>query len=122
MTVDDTLLKITQFFIDLLARAIELLYNCAMELLNAIILILSTFIKSIVVLFPANPCSSMIASCSEVASNLTAPDSAIWAFALNAIAWLLPIQFLVTMVSCVMMSVMIYFTIAPLMRWAKLIT
>lgn len=122
MTVTDTLNLLTTFLLGLLYRLIDLLYNCMIELFNAIILIVSTFITSIVVLFPANPCSSLIASCSDVTVGLTKPASSLWIVAMQTLSWLIPMQFLITLISCAMMSVMIYFSIAPLMRWAKLIT
>ena len=114
--------KITAFLLDLLYFGIDWLYNAVVDLINAIILVVTTFISGLVALFPANPCGSLIASCSDTTAALSAPDSALWGIALQTIAWLIPMAYLINLIGCAMMSVMIYFTIAPLMRWAKLIT
>jgi len=114
--------KITAFLLELLYFGIDWLYNAMIDIINALILVLTTFITGLVALFPSNPCGSLIASCSEATTALAAPDSALWGVALQTIAWLIPMAFLVNLVGCVMMSVMVYFTVAPLMRWAKLIT
>lgn len=122
MTVTDTLNVLTTFLLNLLYFAIDWLYNAMIDIINALILVVSTFITGLVALFPANPCGSLIASCSEATSGLSAPPSELWSVAINTISWLIPMAFLVNLVGCAMMSVMIYFMIAPLMRWAKLIT
>lgn len=114
--------KLTAFFLELLYFGIDWLYNAMIELVNSVILVLSTFIIGLVALFPANPCGSLIASCSDAQSNLTAPDAEYWSYAINTIAWLIPMEYLVNLVGCAMMGVMSYFIIAPLLRWAKLIT
>lgn len=114
--------KLTAFFLDLLYFGIDWLYNAMIDLVNAVILVLSTFLTGLVALFPANPCGSLIASCSDAQANLTAPDSAMWATAINTIAWLIPMEFLVNLVGCAMMGVMSYFLLAPLLRWGKIIT
>lgn len=120
--MDTIIPKITAFLLELLYFGIDWLYNAMIDLINALILVLSTFISGVVSLFPSNPCGSLIASCSDATSTLASPDSALWAIALQTIAWLLPMAFLVNLVGCAMMTVMVYFTVAPLMRWAKLIT
>lgn len=114
--------KITAFLLELLYFAIDWLYNAMIDLINALILVVSTFIMGLLALFPGNPCGSLIAACSEATSAVTAPSTELWTIVLQAIAWLLPMAYLVNLVGCVMTSVMIYFAIAPLMRWAKLIT
>lgn len=114
--------KITAFLLELLYFGIDWLYNAMIDIINALILVLSTFITGLVSLFPSNPCGSLIASCSDVTAAVGTPDAGLLAIALQTIAWLLPMAFLVNLVGCAMMTVMAYFMIAPLMRWAKLIT
>lgn len=96
-------------------------YNIIIDILNAIISALGPAAVAVVGLFPSNPCGSLIASCSEVSSNLPTPDSQILTKVLNTLAWVVPMEYLCNLVGCIMMTVMIYFTMAPVARWLKLI-
>jgi hypothetical protein len=123
--MDSTFLqKITSFLLEFLYFGIDWFYNAMIDCINAIILLLKTFIIGLAALFPANPCGSLIASCSDAVAGggVSAPDSVIWAKALQTLAWLMPMEFMANLVGCAMTTVMAYFLIAPLMRWAKLLT
>lgn len=113
---------LSNFLIDLVYFAIDWLYNAMIDIINAFILVLATFVQGLVSLFPSNPCGSLIASCSDATASISQVDSGIWLKCLQAIAWLLPMAYLVNLVGCAMMSIMIYFSIAPLMRYFKLTT
>lgn len=114
--------SITNWIINFLPNFFNWCFNTFIDCINATITTLIFFIKSVVMLFPANPCGSLIASCSDVATQLPAPDSALMNKGLATLAWILPMAFLVNLVGCAMMSIMIYFSVASLMRWLKLIT
>lgn len=114
--------KITNFLLELVYFAVDWLYNAMIEFFNALILVLSYFIEGLVVLFPSNPCGSLIASCTEATATISTVDPSLLSNILGVLAWLMPMAYLVNLVGCLMMSIMIYFAIAPLMRWAKLIT
>jgi hypothetical protein len=119
--------KITAFLLDALAWMCADIMNGIVKVFNGAIYIFCQFVKGLVLLFPPNPCSSLIASCTDVATQIGSPatssaSSAMWTTAINTLAWLVPVQFLATLVSCAMMSIMIYFSVAALMRWAKLLS
>lgn len=97
-------------------------YNLIIDLLNYLIQTIGPAATNIISLFPANPCGSLVASCSDVAPLFDSADPGILALVLQCLAWLTPINFLVDLVGCSMLTVMIYFTMAPVARWLKLIT
>lgn len=119
--IESMLQKLTDFLLELLYFGIDWLYNAMIDCINAIIVIFSAFITGLLALFPSNPCGSLIASCGEITSSVTAPPSEIWLLVVQTIAWLLPVTYLINLVGCVMISVMLYFSLAPLLRWAKLL-
>jgi hypothetical protein len=114
--------KITAFLIELLYFSIDWLYNAMIDVINALILIVTTFITGLLALFPSNPCGSLIASCTDVSTAIGSPPSEMWTVCVNTIAWLIPVAFLANLIGCAMITVMVYFSIAPLMRWAKLLS
>lgn len=97
-------------------------YDMLIKIANYLIQLLVPAAVAVVGLFPPNPCGSLIGSCSIALSNLPTPEPALLAKCLTVIAWVLPIGYLTQLIGCVMLSVIIYFTMAPLARWFKLIT
>lgn len=96
-------------------------YNLIIDLLNYLLSALAPAIVQVIGLFPSNPCGSLIASCSNVASSLPAPDPGLLLLCLQAVCWILPMQFLANLVGCIMLTVMIFFSMSPLARLFKLI-
>lgn len=96
--------------------------NAVIDLINIIVSMLGPAAVRVIGFFPANPCLSVIGSCSDAAEALYDGGSTIIPQMLNVLAWLLPMQFLANLVACVMFSVMCYFLIAPLARWFKLLS
>jgi len=97
-------------------------YNLIIDILNYLITAIGPAATRVVGLFPANPCGSLIASCSDAVVSIGTPDATFLSHALNAIAWLLPMSYLANLVGCAMLTIMIYFTMAPLARWFKLLS
>jgi hypothetical protein len=96
-------------------------YNVIIEILNAIIRAIGPLAVRVVGMFPPNPCNSLVGMCSDAVTNLPAPDATLLAQCPGALAWLLPMHYLASLVGCLMLSVMIFFTMAPIGRWLKLI-
>lgn len=96
-------------------------YNLIIDLLNMLIAAISPAASAVVGLFPPNPCGSLIASCTEVVSNLPTPDTGLLQRVLHTLAWIVPMEYICNLIGCCMMTVMIYFTMAPAARWLKLI-
>jgi hypothetical protein len=97
-------------------------YNVIIDLLNYIMGAVAPAVVHVVGLFPANPCGSLIASCSDAVMSLPKPDPTLLMKCLGVLNWLLPVAFLAQLVGCIMLTVMIYFTMAPVARWLKLLT
>lgn len=113
---------LSAFFIAIIPFFFDTAYNIMIDLLNFLIAALAPAAVAIIGIFPPNPCGSLIAACTDVISALPTPEPTLLLQCLQTLAWLLPIQYLVNLVGCAMFTVMIYFTIAPIARWLKLIT
>lgn len=114
-------MPLSLFFIALMAVYFGNFYNLLIDLLNTLISVLGPAAVAVIGIFPANPCGSLIASCSDIAQEIPA-DPALLMKILHTIAWLMPMQFLANLVGCVLLSVMAFFTIAPVARYLKLLT
>lgn len=101
------------FFLALIPFFFTGSFNIIIDLVNYLFTVLAPAIAAIVGLFPAAPTL-------PVASET--PDTALLSAGVSALCWLLPVAFLVQMVGYMMAAVIIYFTMAPLARWAKLMT
>jgi hypothetical protein len=97
-------------------------YDMIIKILNYLISKLAPAAVAVIGLFPPNPCGSLIGSCSVAVSNLPTPEATLLAKVLSFLAWFLPMGYLADLVGCIMLTVLIYFTMAPLARWFKLIT
>lgn len=71
------------------------------------------FALYVVSLFPADP---------GLGSPGDAPVNAVMDIVFTTVAWLLPVPYLFTLVGTIVSSVLLYFLIAPLARWFKLLT
>ena len=89
------------------------LVNDGIDLINATIKILCTFIASLVSLFP---------SASTTISNGASPSSAVFTMMITCLNWLFPMAYLVTVITWTAVGVTSYFAIAPVLRWAKILT
>lgn len=96
-------------------------YNVLVDILNYLINLVVPFVTDVIQLFPPNPCASLIAQCSDTVSLLPSPEPSLLYKILTAIAWCIPIEYLTNLIGCVMLTVMIFFTMAPLARWLKLV-
>lgn len=110
------------FFLALVPFAWSGGYNMLIDVLNKIIQVIGPAAIRVIGLFPPNPCLSLVAGCTETLTHLPTPSAGLMVKILNCIAWLLPIQYMVDVIGCAMLSVMIFFTMAPLARFFKLIT
>lgn len=88
-------------------------YNYGIDLINAAIKGLCTFVVSLASLFPSANSSLTVGTLSGDAT------SSIFITSLN---WLFPIAYLVTVVGVVVAAMVAYFAIAPLLRWFKVLT
>ncbi|MRR55327.1 MAG: hypothetical protein EG822_12605 [Deltaproteobacteria bacterium] len=113
---------LSYFLLALVPFVISGSYDMIIKILNYLIGILAPAAVAVVGLFPDNPCGSLIGSCSIAVSNLPPPDPTLLAKVLSFMAWFLPMGYLADLVGCIMLTVIIYFTMAPLARWFKLIT
>lgn len=96
-------------------------YNVIVDILNHLINVLVPFATHVVQLFPPNPCGSLIGSCTDTLSVLPTPEPTLLEKGLSTLAWILPVQYLTNLIGCVMLTVLIYFTMAPIARWLKLL-
>lgn len=90
------------------------LYNHAIDLLQGAIDGFFTFCLGIVQLFPAGP--------SLPSSGIASPSGPLWDAFLVALNWVLPVGFLVQCMGFTAAAILAYLLIAPLARWAKLLT
>ena len=97
-------------------------YDMLIGILNYLISVFAPAAVAVVGLFPPNPCGSLIGQCTLHFSGTGGVLIPFLIKCLQALAWILPIQYLTDLVGCIMLSVIIYFTMAPLARWFKLIT
>lgn len=67
----------------------------------------------VVGLFPADP---------GLVSPGESPAGAVMDIVFQTVAWLFPIPYIFTLVGTIVASVLLYFVIAPLARWVKLLT
>lgn len=109
------------FLLALIPFFIDNVYNIIIDLINYLLVALVPAVVAVIGLFPANPCGSLIASCSEATTSLSTPDASLLSIALQTLNWLLPVAFLTNLVACVMLSVVIFFSMAPVARWLKLL-
>lgn len=97
-------------------------YDMLIEIINYLIQAFVPAATAVVLLFPANPCGSLIGSCTLAISNLPPPDPTLLSKVLGFLAWFLPIGYLTDLIGCIMLTVVIYFAMAPVARWFKLIS
>lgn len=93
--------------------ALTWLYNNMIDFVQGGIDGFVEFILLVVTLFPAGP---------DLPLYSADYDSGLLALCLSVINWLLPIGFLVQSVTFVGSAMLAYILIAPLARWAKLLT
>jgi len=113
---------LSMFILALVPFMFEGSYNIIIDLLNYLIGVIAPAAQHIVGLFPSNPCGSLIGACSDAAGSLPNPDPDLLVKCIQVICWILPMAFLAQVVGCAMFSVMIYFTMAPVARWLKLLS
>lgn len=89
------------------------LWNAGIDCIQLVNDGLVTFIISIVSLLPEG---------SQMPGVGTAPESETWLKMLQALNWIFPVSFLVTVVGLFAAGCLLYVCIAPLARWAKLLT
>lgn len=88
-------------------------YNACIDLLQGAFDGLMTFIVTIISAFPV---------ATPIPTNMGTPISSTFTVFITCLNWIFPIQFLVTLVGVVASSMIAYLVIAPLARWAKLLT
>lgn len=96
-------------------------YNFIIDVLNYLIEAFATASIAIVELFPASP-NSVLLGPAVGSYDMSSPDAGLLSDSLNALAWLVPMTYLSSLVGAVLLAVVAYFTIAPLARWFKLLT
>lgn len=82
-------------------------------LLQLIIDLFVDFALYVVSLFPADP---------GLSSPGQSPFGPVMDIVFQTISWLFPVAYLSTLVGTIVSSVVLYFVIAPLARWVKLLT
>lgn len=105
--------KITTFLIQ---WADWLLVKFKISLVGLLQLILDLFVDFalyVVSLFPSDP---------GLSSPGESPFGPVMDVVFQTISWLFPVPYLFTLVGTIVSSVVLYFVIAPLARWAKLLT
>ena len=99
---------LSSFFVTVM----EWLYNIVIDVLQVLLDGVCTVALHVVTLFPAGPSVPSIGGPSGSAASAV----------VGAIGWLLPVSYLLSVVTFVAGSIAAYFIIAPVARWFKLIT
>lgn len=103
-----------QWLIGFVKSVIIWLYNNLVDFAQVAIDLFVDFILSVITIFPQG---SDVPSMHDVL-----PSGPVWDFFLNSLNWLFPIGYLLDLSGFVLGAVLIYFTMAPLARWLKLLT
>lgn len=82
-------------------------------LLQTIVNLFVDFALYVVSLFPSDP---------GLPSPGQSPAGAVMDIVFQTVAWLFPIPYIASLVGTIVASVVLYFVIAPLARWVKLLT
>lgn len=90
------------------------LYNHAIDLIQGAIDGFASFCLVVVGMFPSGP--------SLPSSGIASPIGPAWDMLLSALNWLFPLQFFVQCMGFASAAILAYVVIAPLARWAKLLT
>jgi hypothetical protein len=88
-------------------------YNCFIDLINAFIVALCTFIGSLIGMFPSGSASL---------SPGSAPVSATFTAAITTLNWIFPVTYLLTCFGVLTMGMAAYFGCAVVLRWFKVLT
>lgn len=105
--------KITTFLNQWAEWVLVKLKIALVTLLQGIVNLFVDFALYVVSLFPADP---------GLASPGESPTGAVMDIVFQTISWLVPVPYLFTLVGTIVASVLLYFVIAPLARWVKLLT
>jgi hypothetical protein len=103
----------SQWLINLFRNALTWLYNTGIDLLQALFDGFIDFAVGIVTMFPA---SEPVPTPTD---NVYGP---VLDFFLTALNWLFPVAYIVSVCAFLVSGMLAYFIIAPLARWAKLLT
>jgi hypothetical protein len=88
-------------------------YNSCIDLINGGIQGLCTFIISLLTLFPKDVTDINI---------VAQPTNTVMSMTIQALNWLFPMSYLVTIIGFVILGMASYFGIAPILRWFKVLT
>lgn len=88
-------------------------YNMVVDLAQVVFNSFIDFCITVVALFPVGQ---------PLTGAPTTPVGAIFDAALTAMNWLLPMQYLVAVFAFMVAGMLLYWVIAPLARWVKLLT
>jgi len=102
-----------QWLMGQLTALVEWFYNAAIDLLQALIDLIPSFILSLLSLFPDGSGMPALPSMPESSATLTA--------FLSTLNWVFPLGYALQLFGWVSVSMLAYFALAPLFRWAKLL-
>lgn len=102
-----------QWLVGFFRTAVVWIWNAFIDCLQLINDALVSFLLMIVSIFPESVSSPTVGA---------APVSDTFDIFLKTLNWLFPMSFLVTFVSFIVGGLLAYFVIAPLARWAKMLT
>ena len=102
-----------QWLMGQLTALVEWLYNAAIDLLQGLIDLIPNFIMSLLSLFPDGSGMPSLPSMPESSTTLTA--------FLSTLNWVFPLAYVLQLFGWLSVSMLMYFALAPLFRWAKLL-
>ena len=89
------------------------LYNHGIDFAQSAIDTFVAFVLSCVGLFPAAP---------SPISNGAIPVGPVFQMVITTINWLFPVAFLIVVIGSTVSAMLVYFGIAPVLRWLKVLT
>jgi hypothetical protein len=108
-----TLSGITSWLLSWGQLLLDKLKNIFIEIIQIIIDSIADLILYVIGLFPVAP---------PDASMYAAPVSSVMSTAVQVVCWVLPVSYLLTLITFLVAGITSYFIIAPLARWAKLLS
>lgn len=100
------------WLVDFVKDVVVWFYNCAVDLLNVCISGICSFAVSVVSLLPE---TQILPSAPD------APTSVLFDNVVTALNWLFPMGYFVSMVGFFVAAIILYATVAPVLRWFKLL-